>query len=162
MHVDLPEALCTVHRAEANLQWMPEEWAIHDEAMILTALATGIDTPTGEIVKQFVGDGLAEPCPVCRRLLDAGDHGLIAPGARFPYQSGWILAPKRLYVIKSGAAHTLLPRSGRLITDTSSLDLEEGIAAARAQLDAVAFATGWAAGQATTIEEATMYALDGA
>jgi predicted ATPase len=61
-----------------------------------------------------------------------------------------------------GAAHTLLPQSGRLITDTSNLDLEESIAAARAQLDAAAFATGWAAGQVTTVEQATAYALEGA
>src|SRR5215467_330983 len=50
LYVDLLEALRAVHRAELYVKWTPEEWTIHDEAVILTAFTTRIDTPTSEIV----------------------------------------------------------------------------------------------------------------
>jgi hypothetical protein len=64
----------------------------------------------------------------------------------------------RLY----GAARALLPRSDRLITDASRPNIEQRIAAARAHLDAAAFAAGWAAGQTMTTEQAIGYAVEGA
>jgi predicted ATPase len=63
----------------------------------------------------------------------------------------------RLY----GAAQALLPPSGRLITDTSGPEIEQRIAAARGQLDAAAFAIGWAAGQTMPAEQAMVYAREG-
>jgi predicted ATPase/Tfp pilus assembly protein PilF len=62
----------------------------------------------------------------------------------------------RLY----GAAQVLLPPSGRLTSDASGPDLDQSIAAARASLDAAAFAAGWADGQAMTLEQAIHSALE--
>lgn len=62
----------------------------------------------------------------------------------------------RLY----GVAQVLLPQSSRLLTDASGIDIDQRIATARAQLDTPAFAVGLAAGQAMTLEQATLYARE--
>jgi predicted ATPase len=60
----------------------------------------------------------------------------------------------RLY----GAAKAALSTTELTATDVGAPDLDETIAAARAKLDAAAFASGWAAGQSMTATEATAYA----
>jgi predicted ATPase len=62
----------------------------------------------------------------------------------------------RLY----GAAQALLPPSGRLTTDTSGLEIDQNMTAARARLDPAAFAAGWTAGQLMTAGQATDYARE--
>ncbi len=62
----------------------------------------------------------------------------------------------RLY----GAAQALLPPGGTLVSGAGRAALDRAVAAARAHLDAAAFATGWAAGQAMSLQQATNLALN--
>jgi predicted ATPase len=58
-----------------------------------------------------------------------------------------------------GAAQRLYPASGPGVTALIDADLDQRIAAARASLDATPFATGWAVGQALSLEDAIGEAL---
>jgi tetratricopeptide (TPR) repeat protein len=60
-----------------------------------------------------------------------------------------------------GAAAAHFPPSGRLLDGTVREAFDRHGAAARSDLDPAAFAAGWAAGQAMSLEQAVAYALEG-
>ena len=57
------------------------------------------------------------------------------------------------------AAQTLFPPTNTFLDDARRADIDHSLAEARAHLDAVAFAAGWAKGQAMTVRQAISYAL---
>jgi predicted ATPase len=59
-----------------------------------------------------------------------------------------------------GAAQALLAHTTRQAVGTMGPELDQRVAAARAQLDAPTFEAGWAAGQDMTAEQAIAYALE--
>jgi tetratricopeptide (TPR) repeat protein len=58
-----------------------------------------------------------------------------------------------------GAAQALLEAMGAVEDPVNRAEYEHGVAAARAQLDEEAFATGWAEGRAMSMDQAIEYAL---
>ena len=61
-----------------------------------------------------------------------------------------------------GAAKAMRPPTERLMTDASGPQIDQDVEAARAHVDAKAFAAGWDAGQALTEGQAVAEALEGA
>ena len=59
-----------------------------------------------------------------------------------------------------GAAAARFPAGGRLLDGTTRTAFDQQVAAARAGLDAAAFASGWAAGAALPPEQAVAEALE--
>jgi hypothetical protein len=60
-----------------------------------------------------------------------------------------------------GAAGSLFPTGGLLLDGSDRAAFDRRVAAARARLDEAAFAAGWAAGQAMTLDQLIAEALEG-
>ena len=59
-----------------------------------------------------------------------------------------------------GAAEALLEATGGVLAPEDHAEFEQGVTAARAQLDQAAFEKAWAKGRAMDMEQAIEYALD--
>jgi hypothetical protein len=68
--------------------------------------------------------------------------------------------PRELYRVPHRACASLFPAGGLLLDGSDRAAFDRRVAAARARLDEAAFAAGWVAGQAMTLERAIAVALE--